>query len=373
MHLNFDPSILDQMTEGVILLDRQAVIVSANKAAQFWLASCRQLAPVLKRLMDEEVAGRLHLPVAIDKLVGAHAASKIQTKAWLCKNGHRDYAIFIVPPRLRLKSEPVAQAIDKRFVALFGDQIRHQIADVRASIGEHGAAPAEASLRQKIEHLDFMLAEISKLSELMQRDQVFGAERIELNALLADLLAQEAAQHSVRHVFTPGSAPQGVLYGDVAWLTYALRVLIQALWRGAPPQSHLVISTRQLGDFIIVSGQTGFGSVPAHATARSLPAPGNEAASAWVAQGHAAARMALCQRIVELHSGFLKVSALSAPEVDSAEPGQGVESFVLTLLSGLPEHERSRVSCSDCRLNLQAQAYAKDIAQLLEQLEVPAA
>lgn len=80
--------------------------------------------------------------------------------------------------------------------------------------------------------------------------------------------------------------------------------------------------------------------------------------------GEASIRMPLCQRIVELHCGSLKIEWLGGPD----HAGEGVASFVLTLQSGLPEHERSRASCSACRLNLQAQAYANDIAHLLEQL-----
>jgi hypothetical protein len=42
-----------------------------------------------------------------------------------------------------------------------------------------------------------------------------------------------------------------------------------------------------------------------------------------------------------------------------------IESFTLTLPTGLPLHERSRASCTECRINLQTQAFAADVATLL--------
>lgn len=76
--------------------------------------------------------------------------------------------------------------------------------------------------------------------------------------------------------------------------------------------------------------------------------------------------MLMAQRILELHSGQLKLVLLPINESTDHELAAPIESFTVTLLTGLPLHERRRASCGQCHLTLQTQAYAQDMAALLE-------
>ena len=71
-----------------------------------------------------------------------------------------------------------------------------------------------------------------------------------------------------------------------------------------------------------------------------------------------------CRRIIALHGGKLKLALLPMSASDDAS-NPPIESFTLTLGTGQPVNERSRVSCGSCRHVLQEQAYAFDLSQLL--------
>jgi hypothetical protein len=147
-------------------------------------------------------------------------------------------------------------------------------------------------------------------------------------------------------------------------MSYAFNVLLSALMRGLTPKGSLYVKSRQLGDFVVVSGRSVLHEPKM--SEQNDPSPDASQSDDSPAKNetiHLATRMLMCQRICELHGGFLKMEFQPVTcDIDMARP---IESFVLTLRSGLPEHERSRASCSECRLNLQAQVYAADIAQLL--------
>jgi hypothetical protein len=72
----------------------------------------------------------------------------------------------------------------------------------------------------------------------------------------------------------------------------------------------------------------------------------------------------MCRRIIALHGGQLKLAFFPEGGADDASTAP-MESFTLTLGTGQPINERSRVSCGTCRHVLQGQAYAFDLSQLL--------
>jgi hypothetical protein len=72
----------------------------------------------------------------------------------------------------------------------------------------------------------------------------------------------------------------------------------------------------------------------------------------------------LCRRIVELDAGQLKLAYLPIATPVGGEQSH-LESFALTLRTGLPPKGRNLVDCSQCRINLQTQAFATNISQML--------
>jgi signal transduction histidine kinase len=366
--LNFTMPMLEKMNEGVIVLDRQAKILTSNRAAEPWLASAKALEPALKRLIDEEVQGRTTMPVRIDLAAHQKTNSVPTADVWVSKNGRRDYAIFISPPRriaVLAAPEVSPQLSEKRYVSLFGDEVRQQLALLQSMLqpSQEGLPHDGQAIAKQAVRVDQLLKDISDLTLLMHRDLVFAEERVSPAALLTELVP--AVQHEQQATgcnvtFTAATGQQGVVYGSASWLRYALRVLVEGLIQGAAKYSRIALDTRQLGNFIVITGRvTGVDLHPFAKLYTSAPA-----AEPAVPPSDGAMRLLICQRIVDLHGGQLKLQRIPSPDEEAATV-PSVESFTLTLATGLPMHERTRVSCSDCRYTLQAQSYAADMAQIL--------
>jgi hypothetical protein len=368
LRLNFTMPMLEKMTEGVIVLDRQAKILTSNRAAQPWLASAKALEPALKRLIDEEVLGRTTLPVRIDLAALQKTSSVPAAEVWVSKNGRRDYAIFIAPlRRIAVLATPQVspQVSEKRYVSLFGDEVRQQLALLQTMIqpGKDGFAHDGQVIAKQALRVDQLLKDISDLTLLMQRDLVFSDERVSPATLLGELvplLQQGHLASGSTLTLQPSEGQQGVVYGSSSWLRYALRILVEGLIHGAAKYSRIALDTRQLGNFIVITGRVS--GVDLHPLAKLYPS--STASEPASAPADGAMRMLLCQRIIDLHGGQLRLERIPASQ-DECASGTDLESFTLTLATGLPVHERSRVSCSDCRYTLQAQSYATDMAQIL--------
>jgi hypothetical protein len=368
LRLNFTMPMLEMMSEGVIVLDRQAKILTSNRAAEPWLASTKALEPALKRLIDEEVLGRTTLPVRIDLTAHQKSNGVPPADVWVSKNGRRDYAIFIAPlRRIPIVAAPQVspQLSEKRYVSLFGDGVLQQLVQLQsmlqASEGNLGHDAQE--IGKQAARVAQLLKDISDLTLLMHRDLVFTEERVSPAALLTELvpaLQHEQQATGCNVTFTAATGQQGVVYGSSSWLRYALRVLIEGLIHGAAKYSRIELDTRQLGHFIVITGRvTG---VDLHPFAKLYPSsPSGEPVSA---PSDSTMRMLICQRIIDLHGGQLRLERIPSSS-DESSAGTDLESFTLTLATGLPIHERSRASCSDCRYPLQVQSYAADMAQIL--------
>lgn len=377
MRLNFDLALLDKLSEGVVLLDRQAQLMSHNQSATAWTQRIRAMSGVLKELIDLEVRGRIKLPVRLGVWrLGADVSASCG-EAWLIMNGRRDYAIFIVPcagstgATAELVHTPVTET---SYLSLLGDEARTQLVALRQLLKPppDAAQLDSIAITAQSQHVEHLLQELTDLSMLMQRDEVFADERMDLINIVRDAFppADGPADGTVdsdnptfelRH---HGARP-GAVYGHAPWMSYALRVLLEALQDSSPAGSHITITTRQMGDFVILTG-----SVVTHASARvdqakALADPTEASNPVGVATPlDASVRWLMCRRIIALHSGQLKLVPLplSAGD-DPANPP--IESFTLTLATGSPAVERSRASCASCRHVLQEQAYAVDLAHLL--------
>lgn len=366
MLLNFDPTLLDQMAEGIIVLNHQAVVLHHNTAGKRWLAACRESRQTLRRLIAEDLTGRTPFPVCANFLLENVPSRPEGATAWLLNNGQHAYALVVLTPLLQPKGiEHRTDLSAHHYVTLLGEQVRQQIAQFQVRAEATALPPA---LKNQLFQMDALLQEMADLAMLLQRQQVFASERIDLAQLLKSCLSRLALQEAraARHHLEADSVTQGSIYGDAHWLAYAFDILLSGLTRGMVPNSHLQISVRQVGDFVVVTGRDVYGN-----TARPAGTPPHGAAAA--APSHAVSRdpartnsrMVMTQRILELHSGQLKLSFLPGPVVAETGLAAPIESFSVTLLTGLPRHERSRATCTQCPFSLQAQAYAQDIAELM--------
>lgn len=372
MRLNFDMTLLERMTEGVVLLNRQAQVMAHNQVAEPWLPPVTAMAAGLKRLIDAEVQGRVQLPSRIDLFGPAARVRSQPADAWLCKNGRTEYAIFIVADMGRPHDSPTRppEVSEKPFVALLGAAVLDQLVALRGllQLGDLVPRAEPAVLRAQCLRVERLLRDISELATLKQRDQLFADERLQVSEILRTLLptlVTRRGDYTVTYAFEPDQREQGVIYGHAQWLTYALRAMLEALADSAVSHSRIPIGVRQMGDFVVITGH-----LVDSRSSRAMPAAAGMAAatpppSEVVGEvSDAAIRRQLCQRIIELHGGQLKL-AMVDPNSSADDPGNPLDSFSLTLATGLPDGERSRASCGSCRYVLQAQAYAVDMAQIL--------
>lgn len=367
MRLNLDMNILRHMTDGVVVLDRYAQIVAFNKIAEPWAPRCQAMSAAIKRLIDEERQGRLVLPLFIELQTGPSSAAHQRADAWLCKNGRNEYAIFIVSPNPALQTNaptPVHTKTQRNLLALVGGEVREQLSILRALIPTQGSLQPKAPeiIAQQCKKVEQLMQEVTDLSQLLEHDEVFAGERLSLPDLIENILLSlppNANQSTIELQARTGA--MGPVYGNGAWLSYALRLLIGGMIADAPPRTSVQLSMRQMGDFLVLTCRSSInGASPSELISmRTGPtqsdSTNDEAASI---------QMMMCKRIVELHAGELRVTGISVDASPFLAPSR-IESFVLTLMTSMPAHERSHASCADCRHVGQALSFASDMAQLI--------
>ncbi len=373
MRRNLDLPLLDKLAEGLILLNRKAQVLSHNQVAEPWVKQAHAMQGVLKDLLDLEARGRIKLPVKLGLWSGKTATDEHPGEAWLIMDGRHNNAICIVSVQssndaaTKLMHLPV---VEQNFLSLLGDEARSQITALRLLLSPQSdhALHDPVAITLQSQRVESLLQELSDLSLVMQRDEVFADERLNLTELVGAALPPVALPVDPElAVFSMGqdSTAQGVVYGHAAWMRYALRVLFEALRDSAPARSQINIRTRQMGNFVIITGH-----VAAIAHRRSSKATAQQAATdgnATPAESRdSRVRWLMCRRIIALHGGQLKLAFLPAAGADDAS-NPPIESFTLTLGTGQPVNERSRVSCGTCRHVLQGQAYAFDLSQLMNQ------
>jgi hypothetical protein len=372
MLLNFNPELLAKLSDGIILLNRQAQIVSQNQAAEPWVKQCRSMLSVLKNLIPLEVRGRIELPIKLGQWDSQIDKIDRTAVAWLIKNGAFEYAIFIAPeptqiyPTIQFR---LNQIQDIGYVNLLGEEARTQIGLLRMMLSKAESQELDtAGVAVQCTRVETLLKSVSELTQLLGRDEVFSSERLALTDIVRATMALARSSSSANRpdfALETASVELGVVYGHAQWLGYALRVLFDALKNSAPARSQINIGLRQMGNFIVLTGRVAPSLMPLNTNLPTRPTAQSDS-TAGLQHRDAKIHMLMCQRIIELHVGQLKLTLLndSTPHDNSSH---GLESFTLTLGTGLPAHERSRASCIDCPHVLQEQAYASDLAQLMHQ------
>ena len=369
MHMKFDQQLADQMVEGLVYLNHKGELLHSNKAAAVWLPACRSAMPAIRRLIAEEMTGHTQLPASADFVLGTELEGSAAPQVWLNKNGPQVYVLMFLPPRMEAASKAQVSKSDivgNHYVMLMGNQIRAQITALHAAVQSSSLPP---ELRAITWQLDALLHEVGSLALLIQRDQVFSSDRIDIDTLLQTCLKRlaEGDERAARHELERNDSPHGSVYGDAQWLSYAFEALLFGLVRGMAPRSHLQISARQVGDFVVVTGRDMYASAHRAMRCAELLTPDTSAVQMTPPDPvQISTRMLMAQRILELHSGYLKLTYLPMLEQTEHPLARPIESFSVTLLTGLPQHERSHVSCTQCPFSAQAQAYAEDMAQLLD-------
>lgn len=358
MNLSLDPEMTKLLSDGVVLLDSLGQPRQANAAAQPWLRRCIQLTPKWSRQLVLEREGALKLPAAVDISIASDADETPPANVHLLKNGNKGYALLIQP--LPGSRRSLLNTRKSGFLSLLGGEVRKEINRFSKLLGEFNhSATQHAALGRQAAWIDTVLAEVSQLAELNERDDVFADERLALadlvRALLPDL-PRASGDNAVRYALSGAGKDLAPVYGHDKWLRQALRTLLGRLGRGCPAQGRVAIDMRQLGDFIVLN---------ASATADAAGAYGRPADAVATLPGDEL-RAEICRRIIALHGGDLKIRFMQGKAEDEKnEAGRVIDSITLTLPTGLPVDERSHVSCAECRVARQSMQYARDLAEVM--------
>lgn len=353
---------LGKLTEGIVLLDDQGRPLSATRASQPWLRQCIERAPALARMIAASKAGSLKLPATVDLCVEGEDAHEAPEQTWLIANAGAGHALLIRPRPAEATQMP---ADESRFLRLLGMGVREEVSRLGAMLRDCTQAPGGAALilRQSV-YLDTLLGEIGELSELHQRDEVFFEERLSLPDMVRELilgLRQRRLEGNVSYVLECGEAPPpGPVYGNAHWLGKALFTLLAGVEQSCPQLGRVQIHLRQLGDFIVLGASAGNGH---SVSAPPAPASGMDAHTASASH---ALSMRICRRVIKLHGGQLNLRT-SAQTDEAEDTGRAIESFTLSLPTGLPAQDRSRLSCAKCRITFQSVQYARDLAKMMAQ------
>lgn len=366
MELNFDMKMLENLSEGVVLLNGSGQITDFNQAANPWLKPCFNSVVKLAALIREIRLEKIKSPVIV-KITGLDERNVKPVTTYLCSNGEAGFALLIAPVRTLLSTRATDQ--HQGMFALMSAEIRHKLTKFQeqlAALSHQNGTLDLAAITQNSEHLNRLLAAIDQLSQLNEIDSFTPGERISIDALINDVLG------SMTHLqceFRVNALPHdpldhmGTVYGNAEWLKCGLRGLLDCLDDGGIDKKVIELKVRQSGGFVVLTAKLLSGG------GNGITKAGKPGSMSSAALGVSAdIRVPIARRIFELHGGQLKIV-----EIDSHNPDEfrrGISTFTLILPTGSSGQKR-RPECDNCLVGRQAVAYARDLAQLMP--TIPAA
>lgn len=360
--------IATRLCEGVVRLDGRGKVRTLNVAARPWL---RGLVAQNGRIMEWVATaqrGALTLPANIPLFEDCVDCPEPIPEVWLDRDGAGFALVIIpVPGDGEVGGIPRAERIASDVTLLMGAQVLDEIEEMRSLLDRFAQRKvALDEMTQQAANLSSLLGEIGDLAELRQRDLVFADERFSPSTLVGEILpglprqdGPESISYTVQEVSSVGQ-----IYGDRGWMKRALGTLLGRMGEACPPGYRVQLQLRQIGDFVILAGSVGVDRTRSPGGGLS-PGPGLPPPAKAVGFG---LRMQVCKRIIKLHGGVLKAE-FGHPVAGWPAELLPLESFNLSLPTGLPVEDRSRVSCANCRITNQAMEYARDLADLMARVQ----
>lgn len=372
MKIEITTDMFERSTQPVMLLTPEARLTYANPAAEPLLPLFLKARGAWEREILNLTWDRSELPKSLDlaEMVPESAAWEI----WLSEVADAGFALMFCPV-LRTATAPPPVAGE---LALIGGAMREELAAFGDHLQEasHGFLPAvrtlcgssETCLREasrgflsraesrerdsliaEAQHLSSQFLELAKLSELHERSPMTNQERIGIDALMVQVLADLpplAGRASPLELKITGDRLAPV-YCNPDWLALALRAYLVRLAAGCPKDARIDLELRQAGDMLVLSG-----SAAGHAPRRVDSGP--------PADGAATSRpvldlsLMLADRILYLLGGEVEAIPASQPN--------RLESLTIKLPTSLPHEARRIGRCADCPETRQALEYARELA-----------
>jgi hypothetical protein len=364
MKVNIDIKLIKELLDGVIFIDRAGHVLDFNSAARPYLNSCFDSEEKLAHAIEKCIANETDGPVAIF-FAGTDPGLQNSVDVHLCMNENNGAVIFIT--RRNKGDFPTTFAsTTTNTVDLLGDAMRHQMTHILERLGRINLQRTDQEftpLTGDIERLSRYLVAMDQLSMLYRGDSFQREEKIQLldmiNAVLV-ALPEQRCDYAINRILSDPKERMGTLYGNPDLLKSGLRSLFESMGDSSPPRCQVELRLRQSGNYLVLTG--GF-VLPRSPSLSKVQKTNQGKEPRYVAESQTDLRLSIARRIFEMHGGKLKISETSGVGEDRGDGN--IESFTLTLPTGVPYLGKRMSDCEDCPATRQAEVYARDIIRLM--------
>lgn len=347
--------LFDQVSSGVIWVQRNGIVRYANKAAvQMTPVMLGQplMDPVAERTVKAAGQNMLQLPFQFelttqeahpDTIRAAVIDAPVGSDLMVVLNNvsqERWYAHALENLMGYIEAE-MAQPIE----ALAG-----QLSQLAPLLRQQGGASELAPLTADAVALSARLGKLRDLVSVFGEGAMRRDDRILLSDLLSQALSEVTPRARARNITLSAQGLDGALptvYGSAHWLSKAMAEYLEQSIRSAQPGGVIELAVQATGTRVLVRARNR-GLFVSHHERRSAFVPFGVGDSPKPEEARQSIGLALSQRILALHGGSVRI-----------EDEFGAVDFVLELPAGAPSTQDAQLSVE------QAHRYARDMSELL--------
>ena len=347
--------LFDQVKSGVVWVQRDGVVRYANKAAvQMTPVMLGQVMmdPVADRTVKAAGQGMLQLPFQFELTTQEAHPDSIRVVLIGAPVGSDLMVVLNNVSQERWYSQALENLVGyiEAEMAQPIEALSRKLPRTAQLVQQQGAAADLKALVHDAAALSIKLGKLRDLVSVFGESALQRDERIMLNELLQQALAEVMPQARARNITLALSDSQQELpaiYGSVHWLGKAMSEYLEQSIRSAQPGGLIELSIQTVGTRVMVRARNQGLFVSNHER-RNAFAPFGVGDTSKPSDQRRGIGLALAQRILEQHGGSVRIE----DEFDSVD-------FVLEIPAGAPASQDAQLSVE------QAQRYARDMSQLL--------
>ena len=358
---------IDLISDAVVLVNAAGEQVVANARAREVFGENGPRRAVLIHQIQLVKNGESTLPCAIKSSDLLSPAQIQPEEVWLVANpceepqASEDERLYcLIAPQITDPSRLLRS--DRVVLDLIGAETRRDLTRMRELLIAFDRDPAVRREAIRVAtHLDEVLKDVTELAELQQHLGMTTDERFFIGSMIRELvpgLPKTAHSKAIRYVVGVVDTEPSPSYGHSRWMKQALSALLTLLGESCPAAGKVMINVQQIGDFVIVTGK-----IAAEIGRPSVFADEFDDAGSTASQLARRRHLQIARRILEIHGGQLRLRSMLGAGDDDRAP---MDSFTLSLPTGRPANETLTRNCGKCPVTVQAQRYAKDLAELMD-------
>lgn len=348
--------VLEGVEEALAMAGEDGAIRFANRATTKMLGMRRGIRLPegdLKNAVREIASGKVTQPLDIElPASGLHGGAKVRVMPSIHSGEAVLFAVHGEPSQFDLGLN--------NLLTVIRSDLSQPLTQLRGTLdGYQHESTDEESLGQVLEELSSVLDTLDKmvdLAELWNNGSLLADDRILLPQLIEAVwqdIAPLAGQRRVSVRVNTQEVEIAAVYGSEAWIRRVFQECLRSAVLAATPGSSIVVEYRQLGPRVTVifrdcglfAGKRQGGHAMTLSSAKKM------------VSGDELLGLHLCQRVMELHGGGVRLEASDSRH-----------DFVLELPAGAPHRSTSH----DLDV-AQAQKYAEDFSRLLANRRNPSA